>query len=227
MSNGVEADTHSQTNLTEADSSKDTPEEVVSGNSPNPVDDSSLDKINGALDRYTELEARGTPGVALIVISALIVLGSLYIGITAGLSGLFGGGGSGGEEGFGMCCAGFIVAGILGVAGFSQAGAHGVKLKEAFNDVSESVNYNKTENNNAKTHLKISLGLIAGGWLIAQPWASENVNESIAIIGIALFLLGLVWLMYWLVADASNSKGKNKKKILAAARSQLKRREDP
>jgi len=227
MSNEVEADTHSQTDLTEADASKDTSQEVASGNSPNLVDDSSFDKIKGALDRYTELEARGTPGVALIVISALLVLGSLYIGITVGLSGLSGGGGSGGEEGFEMCCAGFILAGILGVAGFSQAGAHGVKLNEAFKDVSESVNYNKTGKNNAKTHLKISLGLIVGGWLIAQPWASENVTESIATIGIALFLLGLVWLMYWLLADAAKSTGKNKKKILAAARSQIKRKEDP
>ena len=49
MSNEVEADTHSQTDLTEADASKDTSQEVASGNSPNLVDDSSLDKIKGCL----------------------------------------------------------------------------------------------------------------------------------------------------------------------------------
>ncbi|MGB1792461.1 MAG: hypothetical protein ACPHMS_01125 [Candidatus Poseidoniaceae archaeon] len=189
------------------------------------ADDSGLDKIKDALDRYTELKKEKKPGGALVVLAALLVAVSLFIGITTGLSEMSGGG-SGGEGGLGLCFAGLILAGILGTAGFSQAGAHEVKLKKAFKDVSESVNYNEKDDNNTKIHLKISLALIGGGWLLAQPWGGENQIEILLNVGVILFLLGLVWLMFWLVADATNSPANKEKKILAAAKSQLKRKED-
>ncbi|MGB1659829.1 MAG: hypothetical protein ACPHHS_04985, partial [Candidatus Poseidoniaceae archaeon] len=65
-----------------------------------------------------------------------------------------------------------------------------------------------------------------GGWLLAQPWGGENQIEILLNVGVILFLLGLVWLMFWLVADATNSPANKEKKILAAAKSQLKRKED-
>ena len=72
-----------------------------------------------------------------------------------------------------------------------------------------------------KRHLVRSLALIGGGWLLSQPWNVQNRIVSLAIIGIILFLLGLILLGYWLVSDAENSSRK-KKKILAAAQSQSK-----
>ena len=83
------------------------------------------------------------------------------------------------------------------------------------------------EDNSTKRHLVISLALIGGGWLLAQPWAREPKIESVATVGIMLFLLGLIWFMFWLVADAANSPAKRKKKILAAKKSQLNGKEDP
>lgn len=189
------------------------------------ADDSGLDKIKDALDRYTELKKEKKPGGALVVLAALLVAVSLFIGITTGLSEMSGGG-SGGEGDLGLCFAGLILAGILGTAGFSQAGAHEVRLKKAFKDVSESVNYNEKDDYNTKIHLKISLALIGGGWLLAQPWGGENQIEILLNVGVILFLLGLVWLMFWLVADATNSSANKEKKILAAAKSQLKWKED-
>ncbi len=225
MSDEVKNDVPLQSVLDEADASEDTSQEVKSGHSAEQADDSSLDRIKDALDRYTELKKEKKPGGALVVLSVLITAGSLFIGITVGLPELFleqsGGGG------LGLCFAGLILAGALGTAGFSQAGAHEVKLKKAFKDVSESVNYNEKDDNNAKIHLKISLTLMGGGWLFAQPWTRENQIEILAYVGGPLFLLGLVWLMFFLVADATNSPAKKEKKVLAAAKSQLKRKEDP
>ncbi len=90
------------------------------------------------------------------------------------------------------------------------------KMKE------EAQNYDvKIEEGDTKRHLVRSLALIGGGWLLSQPWNVRDRIESLAIIGIILFLLGLILLGYWLVSDAENSSRK-KKKILAAAKSQSK-----
>lgn len=221
-----EADTRLDSDLAEKDASEGTPEDVASAPSADQVDDSNLDKIKDALDRYTELEKEKNPGGASFLAAALITTGSLFIGITVGFSEMFGGG-SGGDGALGLCFAGLILAMILMAAGFSQAQAHEVKLKKAFRDVSESVNYKEKDDSDAKIHLKISLALIGGGWLLAQPWARENTIQSLEYVGIVFFVLGLVWLMFFLVADATNSSAKKKKKILAAARSQLKMEEDP
>ena len=226
MSDEDQADAPLESDPAENDVSEDTPEKAASGLSADQVDDSNLDKIKDALDRYTELETVKNPGGASFFAAALITAGSLFIGITVGFSEMFGGG-SGGEGALGLCFAGLIIAGILMTAGFSQAQAHDVKLKKAFKDVSESVNYNEKDDHDAKIHLRISLALIGGGWLLAQPWARENSIQSLEYVGIVFFLLGLVWLMFFLVADASNSSAKKKKKILAAARSKLKMEEDP
>jgi hypothetical protein len=83
------------------------------------------------------------------------------------------------------------------------------------------------EDNSTKRHLKISLALIGGGWLLGQPWARESKIQSVATVGVMLFLLGLIWFMFWLVADAANSPAKRKKKILAAKKSQLNGKEEP
>ncbi|MGB1438063.1 MAG: hypothetical protein ACPG7Q_07945, partial [Candidatus Poseidoniaceae archaeon] len=56
------------------------------------ADDSGLDKIKDALDRYTELKKEKKPGGALVVLAALLVAVSLFIGITTGLSEMSGGG---------------------------------------------------------------------------------------------------------------------------------------
>ena len=225
MSDEDEADTRLDSDLAENDVSEGAPEDVASGPSADQVDDSNLDKIKDALDRYTELEKEKNPGGASFLAAALITAGSLFIGITVGFSEMFGGG-SGGDGALGLCFAGLIIAGILVTAGFSQAQAHEVKIKKAFKDVSDSVNYNEKDDNDAKIHLKISLALIGGGWLLAQPWARENTIQSLEYVGIVFFLLGLVWLMFFLVADATNSSANKKKKILAAARSKLKMEED-
>ena len=226
MSDEAEADAQLQFDLAEADASEDTSQEAVSGFSTNQADDSNPDEIKHAMDRYTELEKKKNPGGALVVLAVLVIGGSLFIGITAGLSEMSGGGG-GGDEGLELCFGGLIFAGFLGTVGLLQAGAHEAKLKKAFKDVSDSVNYNEKEDKDAKIHLKISLALIGGGWLLAQPWARENTIQSLEYVGIVFFLLGLVWLMFFLVADATNSSEKKKRKILAAARSQLKSEEDP
>lgn len=225
MSDDDEADTRLDSDIAENDVSVGALEDVASGPSADQMDDSNLDKIKDALDRYTELETVKNPGGASFLAAALITAGSLFIGITVGLSEMFEGG-NGDDGALGLCFAGLILAGILMTAGFSQAQAHDVKLKKAFKDVSESVNYNEKDDNNTKIHLKISLALIGGGWLLAQPWGGENQIEILLNVGVILFLLGLVWLMFWLVADATNSPANKEKKILAAAKSQLKRKED-
>ena len=93
---------------------------------------------------------------------------------------------------------------------------HSKKMKE------EAKKYDvKIEEGDTKRHLVRSLTLIGGGWLLSQPWNIQNRIESLAIIGIILFLLGLILLGYWLVADAENSSRK-KKEILAVAKSQSK-----
>ena len=86
----------------------------------------------------------------------------------------------------------------------------------------EAKNYDvKIEEGDTKRHLIRSLALIGGGWLLSQPWNVQNRIESLAIIGIILFLLGLILLGYWLVSEVENSSRK-KKEILAAAKSQSK-----
>lgn len=86
----------------------------------------------------------------------------------------------------------------------------------------EAKNYDvKIEEGDTKRHLIRSLALIGGGWLLSQPWNVQNRIESLAIIGIILFLLGLILLGYWLVSEVENSSRK-KKEILATAKSQSK-----
>ena len=90
------------------------------------------------------------------------------------------------------------------------------KMKE------DAKNYDvKIEEGDTKRHLVRGLALIGGGWLLSQPWNVQNRIESLAIIGIILFLLGLILLVYWLVSDVENSSRK-KNEILAAAKSQSK-----
>jgi flagellar biogenesis protein FliO len=67
------------------------------------------------------------------------------------------------------------------------------------------------EDNSTKRHLVISIALIGGGWLLAQPWARETKIESVATVGIMSFLLGLIWFMFWLSANAANRPAKRKK----------------
>lgn len=86
----------------------------------------------------------------------------------------------------------------------------------------EAKNYDvKIEEGDTKRHLIRILALIGGGWLLSQPWNVQNRIESLAIIGIILFLLGLILLGYWLVSEVENSSRK-KKEILATAKSQSK-----
>jgi len=93
------------------------------------------------------------------------------------------------------------------------------KMKE------EAKNYDvRIEEGDTKRHLVRSLALIGGGWLLNQPWNVQNRIESLAVIGVILWLVGLILLGYWLVSEAENSS--RKKKILAAAKSQSESKEN-
>jgi len=102
-----------------------------------------------------------------------------------------------------------------------QATAHGVKLNNAMREVSNAVNYK--EENDGKPILVRALAFMGGGWLLAQPWTTEPI-EALHWIGVLLSMIGLLLLVPWLAAD-SNDKV-TKKKILDAARSQLRTEED-
>ena len=62
MTDEDEADARLDSDLAENDGSEGAPEDVASRPSTDQVDDSNLDKIKDALDRYTALESVKIPG---------------------------------------------------------------------------------------------------------------------------------------------------------------------
>lgn len=180
-----------------------------------------IERIRHALQQYEALEKERNVGTSFVLLALLITGVSLMIGIPALLDGLSGGVGDDGA--LELCLGGLFVASVLGVAGGTQATAHGVKLKNAMREVSDAVNYK--EEKDAQRLLVRALAVMGGGWLLAQPWSSKPIEPLLGL-GVLLFIIGLLMLVPWLVADASiNSKG-TKKKILDAARSQLRANED-
>ena len=123
-------------------------------------------------------------------------------------------------------CGVFLVVVVLAEVGKSLSSSTKNNTELSGEDATSSTDGGK-EDNSTKHHLKISLALIGGGWLLGQPWAREPKIQIVATVGVMLFLLGLIWFMFWLVADAANSPAKRKKKILAAKKSQLNGKEDP
>jgi len=185
------------------------------------VEVSTLERIRHALQHYEALEKEANVGNSFVILALLITGVSLFIGIPAVLDGLSGGVGDDGAAQ--LCCGGLFVAIVLGVTGVTQANVHEVKLKNAMKEVSDAVNYKRE--NDANRFLVRALALMGGGWLLAQPWASEPI-ESLLGVGVLLFCIGLLLLVSWLVADAEDNSKATKKKILDAARSQLRINEE-
>ena len=66
MSDDDEAEARLDSYLAENDVSEGTHEDEASGPSTDQVDDSNLNKIKDALDRYTELETEKNPGGGIV-----------------------------------------------------------------------------------------------------------------------------------------------------------------
>lgn len=187
------------------------------------VDAATIERIGHALQHYEALEKEKLVGTPYVLLALVIAGGSLLIGIPAVLDGFSGGGGGGDDEALELCFGGLFVAFVLGLAGSMQATAHGVKLNNAMREVSDAVNYREETDKNR--HLIHALAFMGGGWLLAQPWANEHI-EGLLGAGVLLFCIGLLLLLSWLVADAESNSKATKKKILDAARSQLRINEE-
>ena len=197
-----------------------TPEESVE--SPDESQSNPTNYLAEAIERYEALEKEESVGNSFVILALLITAVSLLIGIPAVLDGLTGGVGDDGAAQ--LCCGGLFVAIVLGVTGGTQASVHEVKLKNAMKEVSDAVNY-KGENDKNR-HLVRALAFIGGGWLLNQPWVGEPITPFLGGVGVLLFCIGLLLLVYWLLVDAESNSKATKKKILDAARSQLRINEE-
>ena len=192
---------------TQDDAPQPTPTEPVA--SPDESQPNPTNYLAEAIERYEALKSRPDPGNVLAVIGLVLMVISLFIGVSAVIDGLSGGSG----DGLTLCFGGLIFGALLCVGGVAQSASYQGELKKTLAEIKSLANL--PENKTTPSYV------LAGSILCVLGILAIGIIE-----GVAGFLLLLGGLFTFLFGASTGSTSEKHEDVLVAAKKEVLRREE-
>ena len=178
-------------------------EPSVNDAQPNPTN-----SLAQAIERYESLKSTSDPGNFFAVFGLVLMVVSLFIGVSAAMDGLFNGGSGDGVE---LCFGGLFIGLLVSVGGVAKSASHQGQLKKALAEVKAYADF--PEKKTTSPFLAPGPILIALGALLIMFWD---------LIGLLMLLGGLGTLLVGALTGSTSEKPEH---VLAAAKEVLRRNE--
>ena len=186
-----------------------TPQNGTSQTTPNDAQPSTTNSLVQAIDHYESLKSTSTPGNFFAVFGLVLMVVSLFIGVSAAMDGLFNGGSG---EGVTQCFGGLFIGLLVSVGGVAQSASHQGQLKKALAEVKSFANL--PEKKATSPHVLIGSILCGLGILVIS--AVEGIFGGLLLLG------GLFTLLFGALTGSTSEKPEH---VLAAAKEVLRRNE--
>ena len=149
----------------------------------------------------------------MVILGFVLMVVSLFIGVSAMMEGLTGGGG--GDDGLTLCFGGLFIGVLFGAGGLAQSASYQGEVKKALAEIKAlaDVGIPKKKANSPV----LTTGLI----MSVLGFSITNVIESV--VGPLLFCVGLLTLCSWVLTLPTSEKPED---VLAAAKKELLRRNE-
>ena len=196
---------------TQDDAPQPTPAEPAA--SPNDANPNATSGLALAIERYEDLKSKSDSGNGLAVLGIVLMVVSLFIGVSAMMEGLTGGGG--GDDGLTLCFGGLFIGALVGVAGLAQGISHQGELKKALAEVKALADIDIPKE-------KVNSPVLTTG-LIMSVLGFSITNAIESVVGPLLFIVGLLTLCNWVLTLSPSEKPED---VLAAAKKELLRRNE-
>jgi hypothetical protein len=166
-----------------------------------------------AIKRYEDLNSKSDPGNGLAVLGIVLMVVSLFIGVSAMIDGLSGGGGGGDDDAITLCFGGLFIGVLLGAGGLAQSASYQGEVKKALAEVKALADLSTPKK-------KVNSPVLTAGLIMSVlGFSITNVIESV--VGPLLFCVGLLTLCSWALTGSTSEKPED---VLAAAKKELLRR---
>jgi len=193
---------------TQDDAPQPTPTEPVS--SPDESQSNPTNYLAEAIERFESLKSTSDPGNGLAVLGLILMVVSLFIGVSAVMEGLTGGGS---DDGLTLCFGGLFIGALLCVGGVAQSASYQGELKKALAEIRGLANL--PEQKATPTYSLLGLILCALGILVI------GIIEGL--LGFLLLLGGLLILLGGALTGSTSEKHED---VLVAAKKEVLRREE-
>jgi hypothetical protein len=189
------------------DAPQPTPAEPVA--SPNDANPNATMPLALAIERYEDLNSKSDPGNGLAVLGIVLMVVSLFIGVSAMIDGFSGGSG----DGLSLCFGGLFIGVLLGAGGLAQSASYQGEVKKALAEVKALADLSTPKK-------KVNSPVLTAGLIMSVlGFSITNVIESV--VGPLLFCVGLLTLCSWALTGSTSEKPED---VLAAAKKELLRR---
>jgi len=189
------------------DAPQPTPAEPVA--SPNDANPNATMPLALAIERYEDLNSKSDPGNGLAILGIVLMVVSLFIGVSAVIDGFSGGSG----DGLSLCFGGLFIGVLLGAGGLAQSASYQGEVKKALAEVKALADLSTPKK-------KVNSPVLTAGLIMSVlGFSITNVIESV--VGPVLFCVGLLTLCSWALTGSTSEKPED---VLAAAKKELLRR---
>ena len=189
------------------DAPQPTPAEPVA--SPNDANPNATMPLALAIERYEDLNSKSDPGNGLAILGIVLMVVSLFIGVSAVIDGFSGGSG----DGLSLCFGGLFIGVLLGAGGLAQSASYQGEVKKALAEVKALADLSTPKK-------KVNSPVLTAGLIMSVlGFSITNVIESV--VGPLLFCVGLLTLCNWVLTLPTSEKPED---VLAAAKKELLRR---
>ena len=191
------------------DAPQPTPAEPVA--SPNDANPNATMPLALAIKRYEDLNSKSDPGNGLVILGFVLMVVSLFIGVSAVIDGFSGGSG----DGLSLCFGGLFIGVLLGAGGLAQSASYQGEVKKALAEVKALADLSTPKK-------KVNSPVLTAGLIMSVlGFSITNVIESV--VGPLLFCVGLLTLCNWVLTLPTSEKPED---VLAAAKKELLRRNE-
>ena len=151
----------------------------------------------------------------MAVLGIVLMVVSLFIGVSAMIDGLSGGGGGGDDDAITLCFGGLFIGVLLGAGGLAQSASYQGEVKKALAEVKALADLSTPKK-------KVNSPVLTAGLIMSVlGFSITNVIESV--VGPLLFCVGLLTLCSWVLNLPTSEKPED---VLAAAKKELLRRNE-
>ena len=192
---------------TQDDALQPTPTEPVS--SPDESQSNPTNYLAEAIERYESLKSTSDPGNGLAVLGLILMVVSLFIGVSAVIDGFSGGSG----DGLTLCFGGLFIGLLVCVGGVSQSTTYQGELKKTLAEIKSLANL--PEKKTTPSYVLLGSILCVLGILVI------GIIEEIA--GFLLLLGGLFTFLFGAMTGSTSEKHED---VLVAAKKEVLRREE-
>ena len=203
---GIETSENDPT--TQDDAPQPTPTEPVA--SPDESQPNPTNYLAEAIERYEALKSKSDPGNVLAVIGLILMVVSLFIGVSAVIEGLTGGGSG---DGVTLCFGGLFIGLLVCVGGVSQSTSYQGELKKTLAEIKSLANL--PENKTTPSYV------LLGSILCVLGILAIGIIQEIA--GFLLLLGGLFTFLFGALTGSTSEKHED---VLVAAKKEVLRREE-